>query len=98
MPELAANARALAKKHLTMPTRPQTVAYRLLNRHAEYCERLADVFTAKCKGYDKLAVEKMQQFIADFGKYDYELERYMDFGLAMRTLEVVANQMNKIEF
>ena len=98
VPELAANARALAKKHLTMPTRPQTVAYRLLNRHAEYCERLADVFTAKCKGYDKLAVEKMQQFIADFGKYDYELERYMDFGLAMRTLEVVANQMPKIEF
>ncbi len=98
VPELAANARALAKKHLTMPTRPQTVAYRLLNRHAEYCERLADVFTAKCKGYDKLAVEKMQQFMADFGKYDYELERYMDFGLAMRTLEVVANQMPKIEF
>lgn len=98
VPELAANARALAKKHLTMPTRPQTVAYRLLNRHAEYCERLADVFTAKCKGYDKLAVEKMQQFMADFGKYDYELERYMDFGLAMRTLEVVANQMPTIEF
>ena len=98
VPELAANARALAKKHRTMPTRPQTVAYRMLERHAEYCERLADVFTAKCKGYDKLAVEKMDQFMADFGKYDYELERYMDFGLAMRTLAVVAKQMPTIEF
>ena len=96
--ELAANARALAKKHKSMPTRPQTVAYRLLDRHAEYCERLADVFIAKCQGYDKLAVEKMRQFIADFGKHEYELERYLDWGLAARTLAVVANQMPKIEF
>ncbi len=96
--ELAAEARALAKKHKTMPTRAQTVAYRLLERHAEYCEKLAEVFIAKCQGFDKLAVEKMAAFAADFGRHDYELERYMDFGLAIRTLEVVANQMPKIEF
>ena len=96
--ELAATARALAKKHKSMPTRPQTVAYRLLGRHAEYCERLADVFIAKCQGFDKLAVEKMRQMIADYGKYEFELERYLDYGLAMRTLEVVANQMPTIEF
>ncbi len=96
--ELAAMAREMAKKHKSMPTRPQTVAYRLLGRHAEYCERLADVFIAKSKGYDKLAVEKMRQFIADYGKHEYELERYLDWGLAARTLEVVANQMPKIEF
>jgi len=81
-----------------MPTRAQTVAYRLLERHAEYCEKLAEVFIAKCQGFDKLAVEKMAAFAADFGRHDYELERYMDFGLAIRTLEVVANQMPKIEF
>ena len=40
----------------------------------------------------------MQKFIADFGKYEYELERYLDYGLAMRTLEVVAKQMPIIEF
>ena len=96
--ELAAAARDLAKTHKVMPTRPQTVAYRLLNRHAEYCERLAEVLIAKCQGFDKLALELMRKFNADFGKYEYELERYLDFGLAMRTLEVVAKQMPTIEF
>ena len=96
--ELAAVARSLAAKHKNMPIRVQTVAYRLLNRHAEYCEKLAEVFIAKCRGFDKLAVEKMKAFADDYGKHDYELERYLDFGLAVRTLEVVANQMPKIEF
>lgn len=96
--ELAAVARELAAKHKVMPTRAQTVAYRLLNRHAEYCEKLAEVFIAKCQGYDKLAVEKMNAFAADYGRHDYELERYLDFGLAVRTLEVVAKQMPTIEF
>jgi len=96
--ELAAVARDLAKKHRTMPNRPQTVAYRILERHAEYCERLADVFIAKCKGYDKLAVAKMKTFISDYGAYEIELEPYLDFALAMRTLAVVANQMPTIEF
>ena len=96
--ELAAVARELAAKHSVMPTRAQTVAYRLLNRHAEYCEKLAQVFIAKCQGYDKLAVEKMSAFAADYGRHDYELERYLDFGLAVRTLEVVAKQMPVIEF
>ena len=46
----------------------------------------------------QLAVEKMNAFAADFGRHDYELERYLDFGLAVRTLEVVAKQMPTIEF
>ena len=96
--ELAAVARELAAKHKVMPIRVQALAYRLLNRHAEYCEKLAEVFIAKCQGYDKLAVEKMNAFAADYGRHDYELERYLDFGLAVRTLEVVAKQMPTIEF
>ena len=98
VPELAANARALAKAHRVMPTRPQTVAYRMLERHAEYCELLAQVMIAKAKGYDKLALEKMQYFKETFGKYDWELENYLDLGLAMRTLTVIAKQMPNIEF
>lgn len=97
--ELAASVRNLAKRRKSIsPTRVQAVAYRILERHTEYCDGLADVFIAKCKGYNKLAIEKMAQFAKDFGKYDYELERYLDYGLAIRTLEVVANQMPTIEF
>ena len=93
-----AMARDLAAKHKVMPTRPQTVAYRLLNRHAEYVERLAEIFLEKCQGHDKFALEMMQKFIADYGKYDYELERYFDFGLAMSALRVIVKQMPTIEF
>lgn len=81
VPELAARARALAAKNRKSPVRVQALAWRLLERHAEFSEGMADVFTAKCKGYDKLALEKMDALIVSFGRHDYELERWMDFGL-----------------
>ena len=96
--ELAAAARALAKAHKQMPTRPQTVAYRLLNRHAEYCERLAEIFIYKCQGFGKLALEMMDKFTADFGKYDYELERYLDFSCAISAIRVVVDELPRIDF
>ncbi len=96
--ELAAVARELAAKHREMPHRVQSLAYRILERHAEYCQKLAPVFIAKCQGFDKLAVEKMDEFIADFGRHDYELERWLDFGLTMRMLRIAAKQMPAIEF
>jgi hypothetical protein len=35
--ELCAEEKALAAKHLSCPTRPQTISWRLLSFHAEYC-------------------------------------------------------------
>ena len=96
--ELAAMARDLAAKHKVMPTRPQTAAYRLLKRHAEYCQRLAEIFIEKCQGNNKYALEMFHKFVYDFGKYDIEMERYADIGLAMSALEVLVKQMPKIEF
>ena len=95
--EIAAEGRELAKAHMAMPTRPQTVTWRLLLRHAEYCERLSEVMTAKCKGHTKYAKELLQQLLLDFGKYDYELERYFDFGLAADSLKNLIGTMPKIE-
>ena len=97
VPELAAQARLLAKQHRTMPNRPQAVAYRLLERHAEYCQGLSKIMTAKCKGYNKLALEMLQDFNDDFGKYDYELENQFDLNLAMYTLDNTVRQMPKLE-
>jgi len=96
--ELAAVARDLAAKHREMPCRVQSLAYRLLERHAEYCQKLAPVIIAKCQGFDKLALEMMSAFAADFGRHDFELERWLDFGLAVRALGAVAGQMPLIEF
>jgi hypothetical protein len=79
--ELAAVARTLVKKNWKSPVRVQALAWRLLERHAEFSEGMADVFIAKANGYDKLALEKIDAMIVSFGRYDYELERWMDFGL-----------------
>ena len=89
IPELSARLRTLASAHLNMPTRPQTVSWRLLLRHAEYCELWAQIVTAKALGHDFRAVELAKQFSDTFGKYEIEMERYYDHSLACRVLEHV---------
>lgn len=79
--ELAAQARELASAHMEMPTRPQTVAYRMLARHAEFCEGLAAVFREKALGHDRYSLELCTTFFRDFGAHEYELERWMDINL-----------------
>ena len=95
--ELAAVARALARKNRKTPVRVQALAWRLLERHAELVEGLADVFIAKCRGYDKLALEKMDAFTESFGRHDYELERYCDFGLLARLTRTIVIKMPNVE-
>jgi len=85
--ELCAQERALAKKHLNMPTRPQTVSWRLLLRHAEYCELWAEIVKEKALGHNFKAVELASRFCDNFGKYELEIERYYDHSLACRVLE-----------
>ena len=76
--EIAAEGRSIAEKHLTMPTRPQTVSWRMLLKHADYCEGIASFMIERCLGNNTVAYEKYQEFFAEFGKYEVELERYYD--------------------
>jgi len=95
---IAAQGRTLAQKHMQMPTRAQTVSWRLLLRHAEWCEGVAKIMIQKCRGYDESAMEEMYRFFDDFGKYDYEIERYFDFELASASIfNVVRKVRPKIE-
>ena len=95
--ELAAAARALVQKNAKSPVRVQALAWRLLYRHAEFSECMAEVFIAKCKGYDKLALEKMDAMIVSFGRHDYELERWMDFGLWANLTRAIIVKMPFVE-
>lgn len=78
---LADEMRQIAQEHMLMPTRPQTVAWRVLLRYTEFCEGLAQVMLEKCVGHNQEAHALFTQFKKDFGKYDLELERYFDFSL-----------------
>ena len=85
--ELCAQERALANKHLNMPTRPQTVSWRMLLRHAEYCELWAQIMKEKALGHNFKALDLAKQFFDVFGRHELELERYYDHCLACRVLE-----------
>lgn len=84
--ELAAEERALVAKHLEMPTRPQTVSWRLLSYHATYIEMFADMLIAKAGGNDAMVREKLEHFRAAFGKYEQEIERYYDQSNTFRAM------------
>ena len=51
----------------------------------------------KCLGHNLYAQELMERFLQDFGKYDLELERYFDFGLAASSLDNVVKRLPEIE-
>lgn len=89
VPALCARLRALASEHLNMPTRPETVSWRLLLRHAEYCELWSVIIREKALGNDIKAAKLAKEFCHTFGKYELEMERYYDHGLACRALEHV---------
>ena len=86
IPALGQQAVALAESHRAMPTRPQTVSYRLLERHAEYIQALAEVMTYKCQGLQTEAVDRVEEFTDSFGRYEFEIERYYDHSLAVKTM------------
>jgi hypothetical protein len=82
--ELAALGRNLAKDHRKNPVRPQTVSWRLMEHHAEYIADYSAIMVALAKGRKSVAYEMARKFYASFGRHEYEIERYMDFNLAMR--------------
>ena len=95
--ELAAGMRALVKEHMQMPTRVQNVCWRLLLRHTEYIEGIAEFIAEKALGHDKLALEMAYAFFERFGKNEFEMERYFDNGLCMDSWEVFAKTVPQIE-
>ena len=89
--EVAAQGRAIAEKNISLPIRVQTVSMRILYRHAEYCEKYAAIIMEKALGNDDKAKELWAAFCDDFGRYEYELERYLDHNYAMLTIRAIVN-------
>lgn len=96
--EFAAEIRALEKKQTYRLSRCQWIAWRLLLRHADYCEGLADVMIEKCQGRDLRSLEMLMAFFEEFGKREIETERYFDFGLAVMGILPLVKRMPKVEF
>ena len=76
--EITAEIEPILLAHKNMPKRAQTVAVRLLLKHLEYCNALADIFILKALGADVEAKKLYLNFLDSFGKYEVEIERYFD--------------------
>ena len=88
MKDVTAKERAFAEAHLSMPVRVHTVSMRLLWRHAEYCERWADIMEQEALGNKTEAMHLWFDCCEEFGKYEFEMERYYDHGFAMICLQL----------
>ena len=84
--KLAEQGRQLALANLKMPTRTQNIGMRMLLRHAEYCEGVAQVMLALAQGKNEEAFDVWESFRHSFGKYEYELERCFDHYQSLRTI------------
>ena len=85
--ELADRYEPIFRAHRVMPLRAQTVSVRLLLRHVEYVRALAEIWTLKALGADPEAAAAFERFMADFGRYEYELGTYFDQWMCYASLQ-----------
>ena len=95
VPTLAERARNLAAEHSNMPTRPQTVSYRLLGVLAKYMELLVPVLTQKALGEEEKAKELLAEFIHESGKLELPWERYFDHFMVAKNIGAIINKPGK---
>jgi len=86
---------AIFAQHKNMPYRVQTVAMRLLLKHAEYCKGLARVMAIKCLGKDAEAKAAADEFFNYFGQYEIAMERYYDHMLMSHAMQVIFNSKSE---
>ena len=78
IPAVAEDFMPFVEAHKNMPYRAQTVAYRLLRRHLDFCKMITPSIIKKAAGDEVNAREEFWKFREEFGKYELEMERYYD--------------------
>ncbi len=94
--EYTQQLREICEQHMQMPTRPQTVSWRLLLKAIEFCEGIAAYMKEKCIGHDSLAYKMALEFFKEFGKHELEIERYYDQRLAYVALTRIVEKPKKV--
>ena len=95
VPSIAEEAKAVIEAHRNMPMRPQEISYKLLRYYMEYCKGIANAFAIKCFGAGEEAKKAYYDFLADFGKYEKEIETYYDQYMMGYTFSISFNNMEK---
>ena len=82
--DLAAEMRTYVAENMVSPVRVQTVSVRLLGYFADYAEGLAEIMIEKAKGHNFVVNDMAKSFCRKIGKFEVEIERYYDHGLAAK--------------
>ena len=87
--EITKRGRELIKAHYNSDYRVRTVSVRLLEMHAEFCDRISDWIAAKARGDLDEALRLYDVARVECGKFDMEFEEYYDhclyFGVYFHT-------------
>ena len=92
---IVAEGRELIKSHYNSDVRVQTVTVRLLEKHAEYCETLAEALIERAKGNLDGAMELFEKHRIAFGKYETEIERYFDPAIYFSSMKRLIGKSEK---
>ncbi len=79
------------KEYRIMPVRVQTVSIRLLGYYTEYLRGLANAFILKAQKKDEEAKKYYLDFFKEFGKKEFEIERYYDQCIARIAFDPIFN-------
>jgi len=93
--EYTQQLKEICEQHMRMPTRPQTVSWRLLLNAIELFEGVAEYMKEKCVGHDSLAYKMAVDVFNNFGKHEVEIERYYDHRTAFRALTRIVEKPKK---
>ncbi|MBE6713137.1 MAG: DUF4838 domain-containing protein [Ruminococcaceae bacterium] len=94
--EIAREERNLAAKATGELPRPQSVSFRLLAFHADFCEELAKVVKEKALGHNYKAEAMFFAFMEKMGKREAEFQRYYDHGLIYYSYNMTFKRPKKI--
>ena len=78
VPGIVAEYKDFIEAHRVMPYRAQTVMFKLLRYHMDFCTGLAKCLIPKCLGAGPEAAELFQKFFAEIGTREREIEACFD--------------------
>ena len=81
--EVTARGRELIKSHYNSDYRLGTLSVRLLEKHADYCDYLADAFALKAVAKDEEAEMLYEKMRVEMGKLEPEIQSYFDHWMYM---------------
>jgi hypothetical protein len=93
--EIVKEGRELIASHYNSDVRVQTVSVRLLEKHAEYCEGLAEVLIERAKGNLDRAMELYNEFRVRFGRHEAEIQSYFDQVIYFSSMKTLIGKSEK---